>query len=427
MKHFFGTFTHYIPSLRKLALLALSLGLALFFMVLSFGSCSNTPTNTLDQGSTVANNNADDDEETSRRRSSSADEPEGCDDDEGDPCRDDEDCEAACALIYKGKTTSITSCKNRGDETVGKLEEIHDILMGQGAGTDNAEERSASEVESDLAKIADDDDVDHDDLKCYLQIGHYKYIKEIENGLRKPSDTAEEKRDNLIATLKWLVKDDMESAEIIADLNAGDNILEELLLRLAEFENSSNNKESHCLSENTIIESPVNSLSENKDIWDLDRNNIKVYQAESGPSVTNTSDITLDNTTDATLYDALSCNYTDVDSNRNIFSYSADKDNKHIFDLAFGLLRNICEDVKNNGHDEDKGCARVMMCWTAWREANSGSVVSGTANADGSKAPSTSEDNDLWKMAKDHKSQLEPEDGGSDYNECEVRHFADFF
>ena len=422
MKHFFHTFT---PLLKQMAFMLLSLGLVLFVMLTSFGSCSNQPAN---QGSTANNqptvNNADE-EETSRRRSDSSDddEPEGCDDDEGDPCKDDDDCEDTCAHIYAGKTSSITSCKNRGDETVGKLEEIHDILMGYKAGltkANGADERSASKVKSDLAKIKDDDeDVDHDDLKCYLQIGSHKYIREIKKGLR-PSDASggdPEKRANLIETLKWLVDHDQESAEVIADLSAGDNILEELLLKLNEFVPAN----SYCLSENALT--PPTNLSENKDIWKLNGRKIEIYQAETGSAQKGV--ITLDNDADKNTYDALSCIYTEVAGIRNIFSYSAEEENEHIFDLAFGLLRGICEDVKNNGHDEDKGCARAMMCWTAWRDANSGAVIS--QDATGAEAPSTSEDNDLWKMAKNHESQLEPEDGGSDYKDCEVRDFADFF
>ena len=400
----------------------LSLGLALFFMVVSFGSCSSTPTNTNTSASTV--NTADEDEETSRRRSDSdEDEPEDCDDDEGDPCKDDDDCEATCAHIYSGKTSSITSCKNRGDETVGRLEEIHDILMGYKAGTDGAEQRSASKVKSELAKIRDDDeDADHDALKCYLQIGSHKYIREIKtNGLRPSDETgnSSEKRANLIETLKWLVEDDKESAEAIADLNNGDNILEALLLKLNEFDKTN----SHCLSEN-IATDPANNLSEDRDIWKLNTRKIEIYQAETGSAIKGV--ITLNNDADKDTYDALSCIYTEVVGNRNIFSYSAEEKNEHIFDLAFGLLRGICEDVKNNGHDEDKGCARAMMCWTAWRDANSGNGAVDPDLTNSSRTPKD-EGDDLWKMAKNHESQLEPEEGGSEYYECKVENFADFF
>ena len=409
----------------------LSFGLALFFMVVSFGSCSSTPTNTNTSASTV--NTADEDEETSRRRSDSdEDEPEDCDDDEGDPCKDDDDCEATCAHIYSGKTSSITSCKNRGDETVGRLEEIHDILMGYKAGATGAEVRSDSKVKSELAKIRDDDeDVDHDALKCYLQIGSHKYIREIKNGLSGGDDI--KKRANLIETLKWLVEDDKESAEAIADLNNGDNILEALLMGLAGeitgIKEPTDKSTKDCIGgaeyDFGASDVPPNSIGYsnnlNKAIWDFDSGSeeIRVLYEDSGKQI---GVIDIDSDKNAKLYNALSCFQGGSIGSYNVFSYSAEENNEHIFDLAFELLRGICDDVKAKSAGQDKACARALMCWTSWQD----SCGSSGRGATGTCSPSTSEDNDLWKRAREHESYLE-KDSGSEYNECRAKDFADFF
>ena len=411
----------------------LSLGLVLFVMMAFFGSCS--PNNTDTNPSTVNNPNSgddDDNEDDSRRRSSDDDEPEGCDDDEGDRCKGNESCEQICESIYD-KWGAIRSCMDRGDETVAKLQAIHDILMGKKAGKTDADNRSASEVERELAKIKDDDDdedVDHDDLKCYLQIGYQKYISQIEKGL-KPSDNTDNngKRVNLIATLKWLVEDDKEAAEVMVNVKAGDNILEALLLKLAEGPGDAKPTtfaSTDCIDGNnytqSIAESVIISGNIQRDIWWIDGNQIGIRYFKNSAGVNGL--ITLDSTEDKDLYNALSCFHAGDINNQNIFVYATEEKNQHILDLAFDLLMNICNKVEDPSNKK-AGCARALMCWSAWQsECN----VRGNHISSGTCTSGEPEGNtQFWKELSDHESQLEKSSGGSNYDECEARRFADFF
>ena len=413
---------------KKYVYVLFCLAVAMAVFGSSFLSCSPE---FADQGSgntnTTSNNNNDDGDDDDE------DDPEDCEENEGDPCKDDEDCEDTCAYIYKGKISSIISCKERGDETVAKLEIVHDLLMGHKAGLTDADLRSEAKVKSDLAKISSDDEeeVNNEDFKCYLQIGSHKYIREIKEGLR-PSGTNENKRKNLIETLKWFVNN-KETAENLADLNAGDNILEALLLALRNFKGGVNG----CLDgsdPNTsrsgspldfTVSSGLGPL-ENRNIWDLDVGNKKIiiYQGKTAPTK---SSVTLDTVDDARLYSALSCIYeVETGEEKNIFSYSADKENEHIFDLAFGLLSDVCNvDTKPNGH-EDKSCARGLMCWSSWRDENNGRHDT-VLNHDTTGQNQPDEDSDFWTEHVDrHENALE-KSGGTEYNICTAKAFADFF
>ena len=79
--------------LKQGAVLGAILFAILAFTVLPFSSCSTAPTNTNMSASTVDTGNTDDEDEPRRRSSGGNDEPEKCDQDEGEPCRDDEYCE----------------------------------------------------------------------------------------------------------------------------------------------------------------------------------------------------------------------------------------------------------------------------------------------------------------------------------------------
>ena len=444
MKHFFHTFT---PSLKQMAFMLLSLGLVLFVMMAFFGSCS--PNNQGTAGSTVNNNpdsGADDDDATdSRRRSSDDDEPEGCDDDEGDPCKDDEDCMADCAFIYKNHSQSRNSCKNRGDETVGKLVTIHNRLMGAYAGKDKSNaQRSDSDVKRDLEKISnDDEDVGIDELKCYLQIGAGKYIDQIEEGLTPSNDAADNddnKRSRLVETLKWFVEYNKEAAEVLADLNRGKNILTTLLLQLAEGPGVATNKPNStkdCITGTEYkVNNPGASVSpeqgnkNNPDVtqrlwWFSSSNNLEIwyYDDDTTPNNGQKGEISLDSGT-KNLYNALSCFHTDI-SHESIFTYSAEEDNEHIFDLAFNLLRDSCDEVTDS---KKAGCARALMCWTSWQKSCGASNRGATSSCNKSgHVKDNDDDGELWDRAKEHESHLEKSSGGSNYNECDTEAFADFF
>ena len=123
------------------------------------------------------------------------------------------------------------------------------------------------------------------------------------------------------------------------------------------------------------------------------------------------------------LYDALSCFHPDI-TNHNIFSYTAKEENEHIFDLAFELLRDICDEVTES---KKAGCVRALMCWTSWQKACGVSNRGKDCNDKGNHVSLNDGDRDLWERAEDHKSSLEKSSGGSNYNECSTGDFADFF
>ena len=426
--------------LKQGAVLVAILFATLAFTVLPFSSCSTAPTNTNMSASTV-DSNSDDDEASARRRSSGGnDEPEDCDDDEGDPCKDDEACAAVCELIYEGDGSGYRSCRNRGDETVmDRLVKVHDILMGRGAGSARAVTRSGSQVSDDLDKIKDDDDeddydVDHDDLKCYLQIGSQKYINEINN----QTDI-----EVLIETLKWLVEDDKESAKIIYGLHAGDDILEALLLKMKDLkpEGPKDDDKKGCMGADGpnwnsggtdgLNNRPGITSTEDRNLWDLwiRAEEIIIWHGKSSPFTQ--GKIELENEQDTKLYSALSCIYQETE-NQDIFSYSAEHDNEYMFDLAFNLLVYICDDVKKPRGHENIACARALLCRSDWRAENGGGFDQGALdvadNGNGAKPPN--KNSDFWEDHAEravNKKYLEKSSGESDYNECRLKDFADFF
>ncbi len=424
-----------ISLLKNRLWLFLSLMVTMAMASSSFVSCSAFDSqNSTNQASTNSNNNDDDDDDDSDDDDDD-NEAEECEDDEGDLCKGNETCEEICESIYE-EFEEKRLCMNRGDETVGKLEKVHDLLMGRKAGTGNEKTRSAAVVEDDLNNIGDDDDdgVSRDDFKCYVQIGVTKWITQIKAGLGPSSgDTDTVKRSRLLKTIKWLVEDDAESAEILKDdINEGDDILEALLLTLAgdlkfthENENVPDHDDKLCLGGNSYSHENdlINSADKrtNRRIWILEANanNIKV-RYHKGSSADGT--IQLSSTRDKELFNALSCMHGEDMGVRNIFAYSAEEGdgNEHIFDLAFGLLQNVCNDVEN-ADDRSAGCARTLMCWTAWQNACSDD----DKGHDCAKEPDDDHNDKLWEMLSEYENDLEKDD--SNYNDCSAGGFADFF
>ncbi len=407
---------------KKYVYVLFCLAVAMAVFGSSFLSCSPE---FADQGSgntnTASNNNSggDDDDDD--------DPDETCDDNEGDPCKGNETCERVCESIFE-EYDETRACINTGDETVAKLEKVHNLLMGKNAGDDRKEvKRAPNQVEDDLHKIGedeDDDGVDRDTFRCYLQIGASKYITQIKKGLgpASESDNEPKKRERLIKTLKWLVEDDKESAEILADVNAGDDILSAILESLATkaFKHSTIGT-SHCIGGNTYMESSVvNSVDYN--IWwfdTTDTKKIRVRYVEGNNGFNGM--IKLDSSHDRILYNSLSCLHDGQDmSSRNIFSYSAEHDNAHIFNLAFEELSDICEDVESTTDGLDEACAHALMCWTAWQNACStrGEVTCTTS-------PNDNKNDNLRSMLSEHESALEY--NGSNYKKCDTETFAKFF
>ena len=406
------------------------------FMVLPFSSCSSTPTNTNTNASTVGT--ASDDESTTRRRSSDDDdEPENCDHDEGDPCKDSEDCMEDCAFIYKGHSQARTSCQNRGDETVAKLVTVHNRLMGSHAGVNKANAtRSGSDVRDDLEDITDEkDDVGLDEFKCYLQIGAGKYISQIREKLAPSANSSDgdNGKARLIETLKWLVVHNHRAAEVLnEDLNRGDEILEELLLKLVL--TRADGKDSDCLSGHTGTQYSADRWNAGArsgkggalktGAWRIEGDReikIRFYKNSSAQEGT----IQLKSSKDGDLFTALSCFHSET-AERNIFSYSAKEDNEHAFNLALSLLTSICREVTDKSKKQ-AGCARAMMCWTSWQNSCSGSGDRAKGGGCMYHEKTNTKNEKLWKMlSENYEDDLENENG-SEYNNCTAEGFADFF
>ena len=447
--------------LKQGAVLVAILFAIVAFTVMPFSSCSTAPTNTNMSASTV--DTADDDDPETRRRSSGSDndEPDNCDEDEGDPCKDDEYCEGTCEIIYT-KQDSVRSCKNRGDETVGMLETVHDRLMGKNAGVKNKfKDRDKNRVKDDLQEITDDeDDIGHDELKCYLQIGSSKYIDQIKDGLTDEDlDTPAKKLsavDRLHETLKWMVED-TETAQVLYDINRGPSIVQALLEKLEDLritpdrDSRLGNYVWQCLGHNDFkrkgadkalgwsgsqtatdrnnnIEAKKNAQNLDQALWWLDSDTLRIWHYDS--TATPKGQEGTIQSIDKDLYTALSCFHLINGENNNIFTYSAEEGNENMFNIAFELLKTIgCEDVD----DEDRpGCARALMCWSSWQKKcyetrdagdNGGPDCGDSANHADGRDRTTEK---LWDMAKDHESDLIIDDG-SKYHHCNTKDFYDFF
>ena len=427
------------------------------FLFFSFGSCtdfaSTLDSNLNNQGNSSRSNSSDDDDDDDDDR----DDPEDCEENEGDPCRDNESCEQVCESIYE-EWVSIRSCISRGDETVGDMEKVHNLLMGKKAGIKDKEVvRTASIIKKDLAKFSNDDDddddderdVDNDDLKCYLQIGSDKYIQQIERGfLPKGSTDTNTKRDNLVEVLRWLVTD-QESAEVLQDINAGDNILKTLLETLESYIKTvyDNTEKSNVLGayrcidrsgyydnrpqtpsgNNNLKDQHIHNRKDQADldqaIWWIRNDNLKVRYNNGSEGTENNNTIEL---SDHDLFGALSCFHKIDNDDYNIFTYSAKEDNEIIFKLAFDLLERSCRKAGN----QQAGCFRSLICWSSWQQScfGKGSANQGGFECTQSKGHTEDRINTkkLWSMVSDFSDDLEKE-SSSDYDDCTAKGFYDFF
>ena len=373
------------------------------FTIFSFTSCIpgfGDEDSTNNTGNTDGGDDDDDD-----------DPPEQCESSEGEPCKDDEGCRNTCDAIYNNHAER-TACKEMGSATVGKLEKVHNRLMGKKAGLDGETSRSSSQVEADLEEIADEEeDISHEDFKCYLQIDGEKWATQLTAGLGPSADADSKQKARLKETLKWMVKHET-IADILKDVNDGDDILKALLLRLAIVSGNT-----HCM---RAYDPSAPAPQKGWGIWGLGSTGkaIKIGYHDGTGTV---GSIEFDTTASAELYNAISCGSSGIDGNRNVLAYSANKGNQHIFEIAFKLLTGICDDNSiqtDVSKGQDKACARAMMCFSAWK--NAGEDING--------ATQDNINNKLWGMAQQiGESSLERPGGDTEYNQCRAENFADLF
>ena len=419
-------------------------------MMFFFSSCSLDSLGT--QGATSqASTNSDSDDDDDDDDDDDEDDPDDCEENSGDPCKDDHYCSATCENIYKGSQRATRSCKDRGDKTVDFLQEVHDRLMGDDAGRPKFKDRSPSDIREDLEAITEEkDDVGHDELKCYLQIGSDKYIDWLKAGL---TDNAPPNKDiaseRLKETLRWIVEDE-ETSNVLADLNSGSEILQALLETLAGYyDEDSINKgdvrgDYRCIADggyydNRPAEDPgagdkQTHIFNKKDQAELDQalwwfesgsDNLRVWYIKGQTGTEANNEIELSHS-DKTLFSALSCFHKIDDDDHNIFSYSAQEDNEKIFEMAFNLLRESCEEADL----KKEGCARSLMCWSSWQlscfnKGNTNQAGYNCSQATGHRSDSNNTSN-LWSDIEDYEDDLE-KDGTSNYNNCTAKGFYSFF
>ena len=346
----------------------------------------------------LASTGDDDDDENRTRRDRSSDDDDD-DDDEGDECKGDETCERICAQIYKTFQEKI-ECMEKGDVKVAKLEKVHDLLM--------EDFDDAVDLKSNLEEISEGDDVDRDDFGDYLEIGGIKWIEAIKNGLlgntASADITPEKIRNRLIKTLEWFIDDDNErAAKILSSADDGDDILEELILKLFEVKGSSDT----CMSGSTAV-APASGDS-SADLWELLDDDLQIGYHYKSEGAVRTVSLKSKRTK---LYDALSCLYSDIGSgDQSIFSEAANKDNEVIFDMAFDLLNKVCEDLyREPTLNENVVCRRALFCWVDEKKQ------------EGSPGHFIRDD-----FVENKESQLEVSGGQSQYDGCRAQDVWEFF
>ena len=105
----------------------------------------------------------------------------------------------------------------------------------------------------------------------------------------------------------------------------------------------------------------------------------KLYVCNSASATTTKpgSKIEFDSSTDLNLYQALSLT---SDGILNIFSASAEDKEKggtDVFEMAYYLLDNVCDDIKSPTSDEIKiVCRKAMLCFSYYRAGKTGDIDS---------------------------------------------------
>ena len=115
----------------------------------------------------------------------------------------------------------MRSCKDRGDETVGMLETVHNRLMGKNAGYDGFKDRDQNRVKDDLQEITDDeDDIGHEELNVICKSALQNILTKIKDGLTDDDTNEDNAAGRLHETLNWMVTD-KETAKVLHELDKG--------------------------------------------------------------------------------------------------------------------------------------------------------------------------------------------------------------
>ena len=343
-----------MKSLTSLIIASLSI---LLLLMAQFTSCSSNNGLTTSSSRTTPS--------TSTSNSNNDDEPDIED------CSDRDSCEEECSKIYEDYGEK-TECEDEDVDDVVELGHIYNKLK--------------SGSYSELQDISNNnDDVDTDMLQNYLNIGTSGWIKKIQ--CWGDGDGCTKDATKLKKTIKWIVENE-NIAEILLDLDEdGQNVLEELLLSLNK---AIPNTEDTAPLTNTLADDAKSCITSGRythgTTWGRARFNLSTSSSEmtviTGISP-NKGEFTFDGgSTYSTLYQALSCQYTEIadSSHTNIFSYSAHvkEGNQYSFEMAYNLLNKACEEAE--GTTEEKGkavCRKAMFCFVR-NKASSDSTLEGS-------------------------------------------------
>ena len=317
-------------------------------------------------------------------------------------CMDHKTCEM-CEKIYDADNDKI-ACQKESLNKVNRLSKIYDLLKdGDYEGWDKF--------------FLDEDEENLKYLKDYLNIGDSGIENLIKNHWSE---------DQLIKFLQLII-DKIQVAEILYNLARGKYLLEKILLAIR-------NKTDQCIGHNTLNDcddSPHGHYGRTGYGVDYssDDDTVNICTEDKNPSWSYTLDhlfpfpkefiwkkrsFTFLDDDNTSLYDALSC-FSLIDKSSsliahyNVFSYASIKDNDFIFNMAYDLLNDTCENFDTDENHYEQLCKKVSFCWI--HEVNE----------------KQGEKSFRYLDELGYDDDLEGDSGGSNYNQCEPRHFAEFF
>ena len=382
------------------SLIVFSFSLFLISLTLSlFTSCTGSSTNSLAATATTA---------TTGSRTTAGDTAPPvevkCDKDDDDTskvCSDSDNCEDTCDEIYDSAREE-SECEELTTRQVGYLEDVYELLVDK---------------TGDLEKLSEEKgDYKLEHLQCYLSIGGKGWIKAIKTDETSSNDDEALSSAEAKDILEWIAEEKKVAAMLTGDTNDGVEIVEELLLKmLPDLQSGGTIYSTPSTGDKTIKTTTQitegNTSSKTKEgLWKLDHSTKKIL-IRTHDSTASTEEIELDNVEDAELYDALSYRNLDSDNNDNIFSLATDENNPNLFDLAFSLLDEVCNEAKDDDEDERIACKRAILCWT-----------------------NQLTDEDIWETIEDiddindnNDRQDALDDNFGDEDDCEARDFAELF
>ena len=270
------------------------------------------------------------------------------DDDDYEDCRGYEQCEDVCELIYN---ESWVECSELDSDEVNDLQRIHSRL------------KASSLSRAKLIEISNEEgEVELNALEEYLEIGVDGWLKQIDGYETKEGNDVDPYDDeNAQKVISWLAEEE-NVARILAEVDGGSRVLEALLMTATS---------GFCFWKNSrSADANYSSTVSFNSNFSGGKITIEI------PDGSTPIDIEIDDSGLSNLYDLLSCTNVDGNSGPDIFSLAADEENRYLFELAFDLLDEVCEDSSLRSGEEEKEdiCLRAMMCVVAIKNVSNGNA-----------------------------------------------------